>query len=154
MLIVIDRNGNPLQRLGGHEPESGFIGIPSVIVTTYSGSHLDSIGTDKHGQFVDVEATFEVGEGDDVTNSWMEIAHTEWSTNSYQLRTQLEQLIQSNKNGSKYVILDWLNRKLTRLNLVSEKIGANVNVWNIMKTSDLSDVGILMSEIDAVGEHL
>ena len=43
LLVIIDVEDNALQRLGGKQPEAGFVAIPSIIVTAVGGQFLHSI---------------------------------------------------------------------------------------------------------------
>jgi len=43
LLVIIDVEDNALQRLGGKQPEAGFVAIPSIIVTAVGGQFLHSV---------------------------------------------------------------------------------------------------------------
>lgn len=119
LLVIVDVDDNPLQRVGGQQPQAGYVGIPTIIVTAAAGDHLRSQLAGKS----DVSAapvTIEVLPASDSAgaDAWIELAFTEWSGAKDQLVIQLEGLIQKytalQKKGASWggEITAWLKRKL------------------------------------------
>jgi len=55
LLVIIDVEDNALQRLGGKQPEAGFVAIPSIIVTAVGGQFLHSVLDRDDGSRVTIE---------------------------------------------------------------------------------------------------
>mmetsp|Transcript_122132 Transcript_122132/g.239788 ORF Transcript_122132/g.239788 Transcript_122132/m.239788 type:complete len:136 (-) Transcript_122132:725-1132(-) len=120
MVVIVDIDDNPLQRVGGQPPDSGYVGIPSVIVTAAAGDHLRS----------QIALALEAGDAGGVTievlpardaagaDAWIELAFSEWSQDKEQLIMQLEGMIQKytllQQKGAAWggEIIAWLNRRL------------------------------------------
>ena len=120
MVVIVDKDDNALQRVGGMQPDSGFVGIPSVIVTAVAGEHLHKVlsaaGSDTSA------VTLEITPARDTTgaDAWIELAHTEWSANPEQLVMQLEGQIQKQTRLQKQgagsgEVIAWLHRKLDKI---------------------------------------
>lgn len=119
LLVIVDKDDNALQRVGGMQPDSGFVGIPSVIVTKAAGDHLQSLLGPKAEA---TSVTLEITPSRDNTgaDAWIELAHTEWSSDPQQLLLQLEGQIlkqtrlQKEGAGSGEIVA-WLHRKLDKI---------------------------------------
>ena len=55
LLVIIDVEDNALQRLGGKQPEAGYVAIPSIIVTAVGGQFLHSVLDRDDGSRVTIE---------------------------------------------------------------------------------------------------
>jgi hypothetical protein len=123
-VIVVDVEDNALQRMGGLQPEAGYIGIPSVLVTAPAGRYIHSQISGSGGGALTVEvmpARDKAG-----SEAWIELAFTEWQEEEEQLVLQLEGLIKKHEQAQQHVtssgaskdatstgeIVAWLHRKL------------------------------------------
>jgi hypothetical protein len=115
LVVIVDVDDNPLQRVGGMQPTSGFVAIPSVMVTAAAGEHLRS-----QLSGADATVTLEVIPARDSAgaDAWIELAYTEWATETSALVMQFEGLIQKythlQQKGATWggEIIAWLNRRL------------------------------------------
>jgi hypothetical protein len=118
LVVIVDVDDNPLQRVGGQQPQAGYVGMPSVIITAAAGDHL-------RGQLSPSTAgtsavTVEVLPARDSSgaDAWIELAFTDWSKEKEQLVMQLDGLIQKyttlQQKGAAWggEIIAWLNRRL------------------------------------------
>ena len=117
VLVIVEKDDNALQRVGGMQPDSGFVGIPSILVTAAAGEHLQSLLGNTRSDHT--RATLQLTPAEDSTgaDAWIELAHTEWSTDPQQLIMQLDgqiqkqSLLQKQGVGSGEIVA-WLHRKM------------------------------------------
>jgi hypothetical protein len=119
LLIVIDTEDNPLQRLGGHFPEIGSIGIPAIHVTKETGDFLSSLSEQVSVEniAVDMIPSF-TSHGFD---NWLEIAYTEWSENDSDRLLQLQGLLAKFHEKESHDIVAWLNRRIQEIDYSRRK---------------------------------
>lgn len=133
MLIIVDVEDNALQRVGGFNPEAGYVGIPSVIVTKHAGAFLTeafSAGSGSGSSSSSSESAEEEGKTHqllsmelslsatgDVAEMWIELAYTMWEEEDKARLMQLEGLIQkfSTTDVVSNEIVLWLQRKRDEL---------------------------------------
>jgi hypothetical protein len=122
LTVIVDRDDNPLQRLGGLQPTAGMVGIPSILV---HADFLDFIRSTT--DLSSIEARIEPGDGYAVSDAWIEVAHMEWESNYDALKGQLDDLIRQYQD-KKLVqeVVDWLKRKLKKLHQSSPELGRRV----------------------------
>lgn len=118
MLMVAEVEDNSLQRLGGYQPDSGYVGIPSVLVTAPSGRQLEEALKRPN-----VSVSVEVIPSKDslVADSWIDLSFTAWSEVESDLMVQLEGLIQKYSQLQHQEIVAWLRRKLDGLSSLKQK---------------------------------
>lgn len=119
LLVIVDKDDNALQRVGGMQPDSGFVGIPTVIVTAAAGDHLQVLlGPQAETTTVSLEIT--PSRDNTGADAWIELAHTEWSSDPQQYLLQLEGQIlkqtrlQKEGAGSGEIVA-WLHRKRDKI---------------------------------------
>lgn len=108
LLVIVDTNDGALQRLGGHHPVAGYASIPSVILPL---PFLDIVHNKCQGDSnqCTLQLTPEIGSHG--ADSWIDIAHTEWSTDGdEEMLTQIEGLVYKYAPTSSD-IASWLRRK-------------------------------------------
>lgn len=126
VLVIADSEDLPLQRIGGQEPVMGPVGMPSIIVTSAAGEYISSLLT---GGSVVIQiqpasstlgTVFFLGIWCNyglVSDSWIELAYTNWPENKMELLIQVEGLIEKYKSilnvshSNESEILMWLERK-------------------------------------------
>lgn len=139
LMAVIDVEDNALQRMGGMPPDSGYVGIPSIILTAAAGEHLQGLSD---GVAMGVDATTGAG-ANSVTSSssssitmevlpardsagadsWIELAFTDWHEDLAQRALQLEGRIQKfselqqqgGAGAGSGEIVAWLHRRLDEI---------------------------------------
>jgi len=107
LMIVTDPVDNCLQRVGGMSPETGFIGIPSILVTRPCADFLENnaksaieffMETSTDGSAISTSSlmTGKLNLGNDTygADEWIDIAYTEWAEDADQKLLQIEGLIQ------------------------------------------------------------
>lgn len=116
LLIIVDIEDNALQRVGGKNPEAGYVGIPSIIVTMIAGKYIYSI-IDNNNHDLNATPTLEIipSRNSNGSDLWIELAITEWAEDAKELIMQIEGLIQRYSQSESFEIVAWLNRKLHRL---------------------------------------
>eukprot|EP01034_Spumella_vulgaris_P022410 gene22410-28534_t len=121
MLIIIDVEDNALQRVGGMQPESGFVGIPSVIVTAMAGQYIQS-------QLVkgELHAEFSAARDSSVADAWIDLSMTQWNEIESERLLQLEGLVQKHSSGSgagsaSIEIVPWLQRRVEEITFARKK---------------------------------
>lgn len=130
LLVVIDIEDNALQRVGGMPPDSGFVGIPSIILTAAAGEHLKALSDaaavlDISDTVGSTSITMELLPARDSSgaDTWIELAFTEWHEDPSQRALQLEGRIQkfselqqkgSGGTGSREIVA-WLHRRMDEI---------------------------------------
>ena len=107
LMIVTDPVDNCLQRVGGMAPETGYIGIPSILVTRPCAEFLENnaknaieffleTGTDGNAVSATSSLIGKLNLGNDTygADEWIDIAYTEWADDVDQKLLQIEGLIQ------------------------------------------------------------
>jgi hypothetical protein len=114
MLVVVDVEDQPLQRLGGSFPDLGFIGIPSILVTKEAGDFIDSLLAAEGHQVVAEVTPSRSSQGFD---NWLELAYTEWSEDENDHLRQLQGFLQKFQEGEHWDIVAWLKRRIQEIEL-------------------------------------
>lgn len=111
--IVVDVEDNALQRLGGMMPESGYVGIPGLLVTALCGSYITA--AIQSGQTV----TAEIVPAVDAQHAerWIELAYTEWADDDEERLMQLAGLSQKYSQLQASEIVQWLQRQTDKIRL-------------------------------------
>ena len=108
LMIVTDPVDNCLQRVGGMAPETGYIGIPSILVTRPCAEFLENnaktaieffMETGNDGNTISTTSSSLIGRlnlGNDTygADEWIDVAYTEWADDEDQRLLQIEGLIQ------------------------------------------------------------
>lgn len=115
MMIVIDRNDNTLQRLGGQVPQSGYIGIPSIMVMNDFGRCIDQYALNERKIYQDMDVILEYGQGPEISDAWNQLAFTQWSKDIFELKNQLNELLEKKFIAIDSSITAWIERKLHRV---------------------------------------
>jgi len=108
LLIIIDINDNPLQRIGGMQPLSGKIGIPSIIIPALSNDYI----TKYQNNNITIELT--LANDSKISDAWMDIAITQWSLDKNELNLQVKNL--KYKYSNHIDVVNWLDKKLLTIN--------------------------------------
>ncbi len=120
LVVVVDVQDKALQRLGGLQPEAGFVGIPSVIVTAAAGAHLG--GVLASGSAV---AEFSAGVGSVVSDAWIDLSFTQWAQEDSDRLIQLEGLVHKHSESAaaqgSIEIVPWLQRRIHEITYPAPK---------------------------------
>ena len=126
LMIVVDPDDGPLQRLGGSFPESGYVGIPSVMTSMTAGAFMMSALALSAGavdadtpRWVTGEMTF--AKDNAGFEKWIEVADKEWAEDMDRHLMQIETLQQKFAQASSPEIVSWLQRKTDALRGVKHK---------------------------------
>jgi hypothetical protein len=119
ILIVIDVEDNALQRMGGLQPDVGYVGIPSVLVTAEAGKTIHEFlnGATTAAQQSHANAWVEFLPAEDTSgfDHWLEVAYTTWAADATEKVLQLQGLIQKYQDTENKDIVQWLRRRLESL---------------------------------------
>lgn len=107
LLVIIDIHDNPLQRIGGSQPLSGNIGIPSIIISAFSKNYV----TKYQNNNITIELT--LANDNKISDDWMDIALTQWPLNKDELNVQVQKL--KEKYNTHKEIIDWLDNKIANI---------------------------------------
>eukprot|EP00981_Chlorochromonas_danica_P002979 scaffold601_cov170-Ochromonas_danica.AAC.40 len=116
MIIVVDVDDEPLQRLGALAPGVGYIEVPNVLVTAEAGRFLESSAEGG-------SATVEVLPGSDNSGfeRWLEIAYTTWAEDPEEHVMQLQGLVQKFQETENHDIVSWLQRRIQEIDHEAKK---------------------------------
>lgn len=114
MIIVVDVEDEPLQRLGALAPAVGYLEVPNVLVTAEAGRFLESSAEG---------STVEVLPGSDSSGfeRWLEIAYTTWSEDPEERVMQLQGLVQKFQETENHDIVSWLQRRIQEIDHEAKK---------------------------------
>lgn len=116
LLVVIDIDDHPLQRLGGLFPDIGYVGIPSVLVTAEVAQFLESLAfTADSPNTREVVVEFTPKIGSDGFDHWLEISNIEWAEDTTDRLLQLQGFIQKFQQTENHDIVSWLNRRIQEI---------------------------------------
>ncbi len=125
LLVIVDVEDNALQRVGGFNPEAGYVGLPSVIVTKHAGTFLSEafaarrISSSSLHQVEEPLLSMELSLSttNDVADMWIELAYTVWEEEDKARLMQVEGLIQkfSTTDIVSNEIALWLQRRRDEL---------------------------------------
>ena len=125
LLVIVDVEDNALQRVGGFNPEAGYVGLPSVIVTKHAGTFLSEafaarrISSSSLQQVEEPLLSMELSLSttNDVADMWIELAYTVWEDEDKARLMQVEGLIQkfSTTDIVSNEIALWLQRRRDEL---------------------------------------
>ena len=107
LLVILDIHDSPLQRIGGMQPLSGNIGIPSIIISAFSNSYV----TKYQNNNITIELT--LANDNKISDDWMEVAITQLASNKDELNLQVQNL--KMKYNTHKEIIDWLDNKMTNI---------------------------------------
>ena len=110
LLIIIDIEDNALQRIGGQNPISGYVGIPSILVTKICGDEIFH----RFNNNLNTNVSIEIGVGDSVSDAWIDVAYTKFLNNTNDRLMQLQGMIQLYSHQNHHEIVDWLKRQQTK----------------------------------------
>ncbi len=111
--IIIDTKDEPLQRIGGIQPDAGYIGMPAVLVTKPCGDFLRDSFRKSVGKSA-VKAEMLLSSDDDVASAWIDLAFYAWQNEDDERLLQLQALADKYQNSSNNTveIKAWLDRQI------------------------------------------
>lgn len=109
--IVVDTEDNALQRLGGMAPESGYVGIASIMVPLPCGEFVAQSLQAGHSVIAKLHPAVDATKAD----AWIDAAYVEWEEAHADKLMQLEGLVQKFAQGGYVDIVAWLRRKEERI---------------------------------------
>jgi hypothetical protein len=121
-MVVVDVEDKALQRVGGMQPESGFVGIPSVIVTAAAGRYIEPAISDGG-----LYAHFTSARDSSVADAWIDLSVTQWAEDSAERVLQMEALVQkysssgSGPASASIEIVPWLQRRIDEITSLQRK---------------------------------
>lgn len=111
LMIVVDTELNPLQRIGGKLPVAGYVGIPSIIVTKASSEEIITFLSNEQN----VNITLDKGIGYEVSDAWINIAHADYPEDFDELVLIMQTLIHTHILKKNHEIVEYLQLRLSSL---------------------------------------
>jgi hypothetical protein len=127
LVVFTDPADSALQRPGALHPDVGYVGIPSIFITSKCAEELHSRLSDRYcsveategevkecvpaqGQGSGLTVTLHPSDSPSLASKWIEVALSQFVENKEDLRVQIEGMVE--KYQGEQEIVAWLRRKL------------------------------------------
>jgi hypothetical protein len=107
--------------VGGYNPEAGYVGIPSVILTKHAGDYfIDAIqrsssSSSSSGSSKQLSVDITPAADDIMSETWIDVAYTQWEEDDKARLMQVEGLLQKYANLEGNAVSNeltlWLQRR-------------------------------------------
>ncbi len=116
MLIIHDKTGSALQRIGAHDASIGRIPIPAIIITSFAGDELKQMNKNNDLTLSIVPSTDNI-----LYKTWTDLAFYSFSDVLDEMILQLESLIEKYVDVQSFDIVPWIRKKIDDAKLLKFK---------------------------------